>query len=285
MQLQYTQGLYQIVRWAAIVNCSLFPGPAIITALSQAAQRAITAYNTSVHTDISASPAGSVRGEDIEDNHDTSDEDDDDEEEEEDNAPSIAESEDLEDYRKSRKQSVVSVSTTISTQTETISPQPQLRVSLSRHTSSDDVHETEDEDHRRQALADLGPPPFYRALLILAQMSSAGNFFTAQYTADCLKAARENTDFVMGFIAQSNLNELPDDNFITMTPGVQKVSGGDGKGQQYDTPRKVIIEKGSDIIIVGRGILHAADREQEALEYRKQGWLAYEERLRSVRRR
>ncbi|QIW96266.1 hypothetical protein AMS68_001784 [Peltaster fructicola] len=278
VQLQYTHGPLQIVRWAAIVNCHIFPGPQIITALAQAAQRAITAYNTSVHTDISASPAGSVVGAEDSEAEEEEEEVDGTLEDDDDDVPSIAESDDLDDYRKSRKQSVVSISTTISTKTETISPQPNLRASLSRHASTDEEID-EDEEERQTALQDLGPPPFYRSLLLLAQMSSADNFFTEPYTAACLQHARLNKNFVMGFIAQRALNENPDDNFITMTPGVQKAAGGDGMGQQYNTPRKVIFEGGTDIIIVGRGVLNAPDRAKEAAEYRKQGWLAYEQRL------
>lgn len=288
MQLQYTHGPLSIIRWAAIVNCHIFPGPQIITALSQAAKKAIQAYNTSVHTDISASPAGSTRGDESEED-DQTDEDDDDkdesEDEDEDEVPSIAESDDdADDYRKSRKQSIVSVSTTISTKTETISPQPVLRDSLSRHSSSEESQNKDDEQRRLQALDDLGPPPFYRALLLLAQMSSADNFFTPPYTNACLLHARQNKDFVMGFISQQALNKNANDNFITMTPGVQKAAGGDGMGQQYNTPRKVIVEAGADIIIVGRGVLNASDRRTEALEYRRQGWLAYEERIQAQHR-
>lgn len=89
----------------------------------------------------------------------------------------------------------------------------------------------------------------------------------------------------MGFIAQRSLNEQPEDNFITMTPGVQLQAGGDGLGQQYNTPSKVVGEGGTDIIIVGRGIIAAPDRRAAALEYRKQGWDAYRERVRSLRKR
>jgi len=41
----------------------------------------------------------------------------------------------------------------------------------------------------------------------------------------------------------------------------------------------VISEKGSDIIIVGRGILSASDRLQEAEKYRKAAWESYISRL------
>lgn len=275
VQQQYAGGTLSIVRWAPIVNAHIFPGPSIITSLHEAAKKAIAAYNTSVSTDISASPTTSAVGSAGDEGEST--------EGETDGETADGDSDD--EDRKSRKQSVVSVSTTISTKTETISPQPALRPSLSRGSTEDSGSEDEDEDERKQALDQLGPPPFFRSLLLLAQMSSADNFFSPEYTAACVKHARLNREFVMGYIAQQTLNQDPEDNFITMTPGVQKSAGGDGKGQQYNTPSKVVTEAGADIIIVGRGVLNAPDRRKEALEYRRQGWQAYEERLRLGRRR
>ncbi|WPH03357.1 Orotidine 5'-phosphate decarboxylase [Acrodontium crateriforme] len=285
VQHQYVGGPLAIVKWAPIVNCHIFPGAAIITALAQAAAKAIAQHNSSVSTDISASPAASnFDNDDVEEEEPQGMEEEEEEEEEQRREEeSESEEEEPQDDRKSRKQSVVSVSTTISTKTETLSPQPHLKPSISRGSTDDSDGEENAEDLARQ-LEELGPPPFFRSLLLLAQMSSAGNFFTPEYSLACQKHARENKDFVMGFIAQESLNTEPDDNFITMTPGVQLAAGGDGLGQQYNTPRRVIGECGTDIIIVGRGILAAHDRRRAALDYRRQGWTAYEERLGSGRK-
>jgi uridine monophosphate synthetase len=55
---------------------------------------------------------------------------------------------------------------------------------------------------------------------------------------------------------------------------------GDGKGQQYNTPQKIIGIAGADIAIVGRGIIKASDPEEEAERYRSAAWKAYTERVR-----
>ncbi len=137
----------------------------------------------------------------------------------------------------------------------------------------------------------LAEAPLARGLLLLAEMSSEGNLLTDSYTTRCVAAAREHRDFVLGFIAQRSLNEEPEDNFITFTPGVSlppegewdgglgETVTGDGLGQQYNTPRKVVLGMGCDVVIVGRGILRARERRVEAERYRREAWGAYLRRV------
>uniref|UniRef100_A0A8C4H4V4 Uridine 5'-monophosphate synthase n=1 Tax=Dicentrarchus labrax TaxID=13489 RepID=A0A8C4H4V4_DICLA len=119
--------------------------------------------------------------------------------------------------------------------------------------------------------------PLGRGCLLIAQMSSQGSLATGEYTKAVLNMAEEQPDFVIGFICGSKISKKPE--FIHMTPGVQMQAGGDALGQQYATPEEVLCNKGSDVIIVGRGILEAPDRLKAAESYRKSGWEAYTKRL------
>ncbi|KAG7241740.1 hypothetical protein INR49_025205 [Caranx melampygus] len=121
-----------------------------------------------------------------------------------------------------------------------------------------------------------------RGCLLIAQMSSQGSLATGDYTKAVVKMAEEQSDFVIGFICGSKITNRPE--FIHMTPGVQMQAGGDKMGQQYTTPEDVIYNKGSDVIIVGRGVLEASDRLTAAESYRKSGWDAYTKRLSQSRK-
>lgn len=269
MQKQYTSGSLAIVKWAEITNAHLLPGPAIVTALRRAAEGAIAAYNSGVHTEITGgSPNGSSSSDSSSqaaqwhkvDAVDAL-------------GSNVGQIDYIDAGKAIRKASIVSVSTTISTTTEALSP---------RHTP----HLT-DADDSNAILDKLGAVPYLRALLLVAEMSSEENLLTPEYTSKCVEIARQHRDFVMGFVAQRSLNTDAADNFITMTPGVSLPLTGtengkvetDGLGQQYNDPTTVILERGADVIIVGRGIVAAENRVSEAQRYRDAAWKAYEQRV------
>lgn len=112
-----------------------------------------------------------------------------------------------------------------------------------------------------------------RGLILLAEMSSDGHLMDIAYIQNTLKMAEKYADFVIGFITQHTVSANP--HWINITPGVKLEAGSDLLGQKYVTPEKAILEHGSDIIIVGRGIIASSDPLPEAKKYRKHGWNAY----------
>ena len=141
-------------------------------------------------------------------------------------------------------------------------------------------------------LASVGLPQG-RGLLLLAEMSTKGSLATGTYTEDAVRMARTNRDFVIGFIAQRRMDGVGADSeaqeqedFLILTPGVGLDTRDDAMGQQYRTPREIILYSGCDVIIVGRGIyggdLSLVDAiAARAERYMSEGWAAYLERLSS----
>ncbi|KAI1076557.1 Orotidine 5'-phosphate decarboxylase [Whalleya microplaca] len=264
VQLQYTHGTARIIDWAHIVNVNMVPGKASVTALEQAAAHWRSRVNYEVRTSVTV-------GTPVSDSFD-----DDGAEEGEDRfAPLEPPGQGIPGPNNGRKGSIVSITTL----TQSFEPVDSPRFGRS-------IAEGDERDDR--LYAGIEEPPWERGLLILAQMSSKGNFMTEDYTKACVEAAREHKGFVMGFISQESLNSEPDDAFISMTPGCQlppedeKENGvvtGDGLGQQYNDPSKIIGISGSDVIIVGRGILKAASPQQEAERYQRIAWKAYLDRI------
>jgi uridine monophosphate synthetase len=114
-------------------------------------------------------------------------------------------------------------------------------------------------------------------LLLLAQMSAKGNLAQGEYTRASVRLAEQHPEHVMGFIATEKLSNHP--GLLTLTPGVHLDQSGDALGQHYLSPQGVIFDNACDVIIVGRGIVHAPNPQQAARTYRQQGWQAYLARL------
>lgn len=119
-----------------------------------------------------------------------------------------------------------------------------------------------------------------RGAFLLAEISSAENLISAQYTEATIKLAENDTDadFVAGLVCQSR-DIVQKAGLLQLTPGCKIDTVTDGLGQQYDTPEYVIKEKGADIAVVGRGILAVKDVQSAAKLYRDRLWAAYCERV------
>jgi uridine monophosphate synthetase len=308
--MQYTGGTHRIASWAPIINAHIFPGPAIIQALRSAAYEAMASSNMIVTREITGGRSALVNGQEhgrrgqlfldeeslspgTRRGREDNDNDDHDEDDDEETAGEELDSDD--EY----------YSGCISPGPhETVYGRP-LTMDEMRRGSSIAIHTTISSTTEKVTCDVLGDASQFRGLLLLAQMSSADNLFTPEYTRRCVELARQYSNFVMGFIAQEGLNERTEDNFITMTPGVSlppliaretsphharrqssilsphrrasmqvNTQMSDGMGQRYNTPRNVILDKGVDVIIVGRGILRAEDMQAECERYRREGWEA-----------
>lgn len=270
VQMQYTAGTARIIDWAHITNANIDAGKDMVRAMAEAAAK----WKERIHYEVKTSvTVGTPVSDQFEDG----------EEMQTDDQPrrrlepsQLSSSQSTRESREAdgRKASIVSITTV----TQSFEPVDSPRLSKTTGLAEgDDV-----------VFPGIEEAPMDRGLLLLAQMSSKGCLMTKDYTQACVEAARENKGFVMGYVAQECLNQAPDDTFIHMTPGCklppagEEENGrveGDGLGQQYNTPAKLIEVCGTDIVIVGRGIINADDPHSEAERYRIKAWKAYQARL------
>ncbi|XP_059053056.1 uridine 5'-monophosphate synthase-like [Achroia grisella] len=117
-----------------------------------------------------------------------------------------------------------------------------------------------------------------RGVFLLAEMSSEGNLISAEYREETVNMASKNPNIITGFVCQ-NKDTFKDPGLLQLTPGVQLESAKDDLGQVYNTPEKVILENGADIVVVGRGIVNAKSPEAQAVVYRDALWKCYSKRI------
>ncbi|CZR64428.1 probable Orotidine 5'-phosphate decarboxylase [Phialocephala subalpina] len=119
-----------------------------------------------------------------------------------------------------------------------------------------------------------------RAMLILSEMTTAGSLATGDYTRFCIEIAKKHKKSVIGFVATQALTHFrgseggEDEDFVIFTTGVNATTKVDSLGQQYQTPSSAI-SRGSDFIIVGRGIYAAPNPVAAVKHYQKESWDAY----------
>lgn len=90
--------------------------------------------------------------------------------------------------------------------------------------------------------------------------------------------AEKYSDLVTGFVCQKK-ETFSNPGMIQLTPGVQLESAKDDLGQIYNTPEKVVLENGGDVMVVGRGIVAAKSPETQAIVYKDALWKCYLKRI------
>ena len=123
-------------------------------------------------------------------------------------------------------------------------------------------------------------------VVVIAEMSSAGNLMGKlhDYKGECVRMTEGFDELVAGFVSQSRIKvDKKDCFYLQFTPGValNDYKDGDGLGQRYCYVEDAILERGADVIIVGRGILkHSNDNRREvAEEFQRKGWAALVQKL------
>lgn len=124
----------------------------------------------------------------------------------------------------------------------------------------------------------LKDPTSNTGVFLLAEASSRGCLFDEKYTQETVNLALKCKSQIAGIVCQSPLF-IEHPGFLQLTPGVQLDASGDELGQQYNSPETVVISKGGDVAVVGRGITKSSNKRKEAKKYRDLLWAAYLKRI------
>jgi orotidine-5'-phosphate decarboxylase len=103
--------------------------------------------------------------------------------------------------------------------------------------------------------------------LLIAQMSNDGNLLDNEYMKKTIEIAERNRNDIIGFICQ---HKIADSDFLYMIPGINLESKTDNSDQHYITPQEAM-ERGADIMIIGRGIIGKANILEECKKYQHIG--------------
>ena len=117
-----------------------------------------------------------------------------------------------------------------------------------------------------------------RGVFLVAETSASGSLVNTTYVDSTIKLATEYADLVTGIVCQSPLF-LDKPELIQLTPGVHLSTSKDDLDQQYNAPECVILDKGADIAVVGRGITKVQDPGLAAEKYKTLLWEAYMKRI------
>ncbi len=127
-----------------------------------------------------------------------------------------------------------------------------------------------------QALKDTGCFS-EKGMVIIAQMSTKDTLTDDSYVKKAAKIAETYQDTVVGIVAQERL--IDDLGLLQFTPGINLEVKSDQAGQVYNSPDVAFTERGTDFMIVGRGIYQAENPLEAAKSYQKAGWKAYNSKV------
>lgn len=118
-----------------------------------------------------------------------------------------------------------------------------------------------------------------RGIFLLAEASAAGSLITESYAKATLDLAGKYENLIAGIVCQNPLF-VDKPGLIQLTPGVQLDVTKDNLGQQYNSPESVVLDRGADVAVVGRGITQSPEPGVAAEKYKNVLWNAYLKRVR-----